>query len=130
MPRSDAAPRLSQSTITAPCLGRRGLTCPAPAGLVRSQERTAMKTLLALAGLAASVIAGPALAQTVSPYAQELAQLKIEQAQMPGGGNEKDRDANRWQQTVVRAEAKRAGEPITHEALQQAMRLHPVNVAD
>jgi hypothetical protein len=89
-----------------------------------------MKTLLALAGLAASVIAGPALAQTVSPYAQELAQLKIEQAQMPGGGNEKDRDANRWQQTVVRAEAKRAGQPITHEALQQAMRLHPVNVAD
>lgn len=89
-----------------------------------------MMKLVALAGLAAAVIAGPALAQSVSPYAQQLVQLKMEQAQMPGGGNEKDRDANRWQQTVVRAEAKRAGAPITREALQQAMRLHPANAAD
>ena len=72
-----------------------------------------MHKILTVAGFAL-LFAAPAMAQTTgaNPYAEQAARILEQRAQLPGGGDEKERSDLDWQLQVVKADAYRAGTPI------------------
>jgi hypothetical protein len=85
-----------------------------------------MKNLLSITGLAL-MIAAPAMAQsapqitatpgTGSYYAEQAAQILAQEAQLPGGGDERVRNDLEWQAEVAKANADRLGTPIHLSAI-------------